>query len=123
MKNKFILVIITIVIIAVIGVILFLVNDKPAKVYNLNEEITMDVKDKVKVGDLNISLLSITDNTCPDDVECVWSGEYLYEFLVNKEKITLGSVTKKEYTLDKYVFVLSDDSSSEFVKFMVNKVE
>ena len=122
MKNKFILVII-IVIIAVIGVILFLVNDKPAKVYNLNEEITMDVKDKVKVGDLNISLLSITDNTCPDDVECVWSGEYLYELLVNKEKITLGSVTKKEYTLDKYVFVLSDDSSSEFVKFMVNKVE
>ena len=123
MKNKFILVIITIVIIAVIGVILFLVNDKPAKVYNLNEEITMDVKDKVKVGDLNISLLSITDTTFPDDVECVWSGEYLYEFLVNKEKITLGSVTKKEYTLDKYVFVLSDDSSSEFVKFIVNKVE
>ena len=122
MKNKFI-VIIFIFIIAVIGVILFLVNDKPAKVYNLNEEITMDVKDKVKVGDLNISLLSITDNTCPDDVVCVWSGEYLYEFLVNKEKITLGSVTKKEYTLDKYVLVLSDDSSSEFVKFMVNKVE
>ena len=122
MKNKFI-VIIFIFIIAVIGVILFLVNDKHAKVYNLNEEITMDVKDKVKVGDLNISLLSITDNTCPDDVVCVWSGEYLYEFLVNKEKITLGSVTKKEYTLDKYVLVLSDDSSSEFVKFMVNKVE
>lgn len=121
MKNKYFIIIIFVAIIFVIGGLILLLNRKPAKSYNLNEEITMKVKEKIKVDDMSILFVSVTDNTCPPGVECVWSGEYLYELLVNNEKITLSSITKKEFMLDNYVFVLLEDSSDEIIRFTVNK--
>ena len=121
MKKKFVICCI-IVITIIMGIcILFLIN-KTEKEYSLNEEIKLHIKEKAKVEDLEIVLSSISDSTCPEDMQCIWQGEYSYELLINKEKVTLGTVTAREYRYLDYNIFLSDSSSKNYIRFKINKI-
>ena len=121
MKKKFVICCI-IVITIIMGIcILFLIN-KTEKEYSLNEEIKLHIKEKTKVEDLEIVLSSISDSTCPEDMQCIWQGEYSYELLINKEKVTLGTVTAREYRYLDYNIFLSDSSSKNYIQFKINKI-
>ena len=121
MKKKFVICCI-IVITIIMGIcILFLIN-KTEKEYSLNEEIKLHIKEKAKVEDLEIVLSSISDSTCPEDMQCIWQGEYSYELLINKEKVTLGTVTARGYRYLDYNIFLSDSSSKNYIQFKINKI-
>ena len=111
-----------ILIVILLGVFIFFSKFKE-KEYNLSNEIKLSVKEKAKVENLNITLKSITDSTCKEDMVCFWQGEYSYELLINKEKVVLGTVTAREYTYDNYNITLSNDSTENYILFTVNKVE
>ena len=120
MKKKSIICCI-IVVTLILGIGMLLLNNKTVKKYSLNDEIRLHIKEKAKVEDLNIVLSSISDSTCPKDVQCIWQGEYSYELLINNEKVTLGTVTAREYLYKDYNIILSDNSSKDYIQFTINK--
>lgn len=101
---------------------IFLFSSKKEKIYSLNDTIKLHVNEKAKVEDLNIALRSITDSTCPKDVQCAWQGEYSYELLINKTKVILGTETAKEQKYEKYNIVLLNDTSKNYIKFRIDKI-
>ena len=121
MKKKFIIYcIVVITVIMGIGILFF--TNKTEKEYILNEEIKLHIKEKAKVEDLEIVLSSISDSTCPENAQCFWQGEYSYELLINKEKVTLGTVRAREYRYLDYNIILSDSSSKNYIQFKINKM-
>lgn len=109
------------ILLVIIGVVLL--NNKREKTYKLNDEIKLYKNEIVKVNDLNIFLISISDSTCPKNVQCIWEGEYSYTLLINGDKVILGTVKAREYIYENYKIVLSDNTSKEYIQFKINKVE
>ena len=120
MKKKIIICCI-IVVALVVSIGMLLLSNKTEKEYSLNEEIKLHINEKAKVKDLNIVLSSISDSTCPKDVQCIWQGEYSYELLINKEKVTLGTVKARESLYKDYIVILSDNSSKDYIQFTISK--
>ena len=120
MKKKIIVCCIALITI-IVGIGILMLNNKTEKEYSLNDNIKLHVKEKAKVEDLNIVLSSISDSTCPEDAQCIWQGEYSYELLINKDKVTLGTVTAREYVYGKYKIVLSNNSSKYYIQFTITK--
>ena len=116
--------IITIISLLIMGLIfLFFLHfySKRTKTYELNEVIRLTLHQRAKVEDLNIYLNSISDSTCKEGMQCIWQGEYLYELVINKDRITLGTETAKEYNYNNYNIVLEESTSNKYILFKVNK--
>lgn len=109
-----------VMVLSVLAILFF--YSKNEKVYSMNDTIELRIKEKAKVEDLNIVLKSITDSTCPKDVQCIWQGEYSYELLINEKKVTLGTVTAKEQKYENYNIVLLNDTSKNYIKFRIDKI-
>ena len=111
---------ILIVILTVVLGIVFLGNTN-VKSYEFGEEIRLGVNEQVNVGGLRIKLTSVIDSTCPEDAECILSGEYTYQVVINGNKVSIGSVSNMEYIYKNYTITLFNDTSSELMKFKVNR--
>ena len=123
MKNKNIITI-TIISLLIMGLIfIFFLHFYPkrTKTYELNEVIRLTLHQRAKVENLNIYLNSISDSTCKEEMQCIWQGEYSYELVINKERITLGTETAKEYNYNNYNIVLEESTSNKYILFKVNK--
>ena len=96
-------------------------NNKTVTKHKLRETIKLKINDEANVEDLNIKLVSIEDNTCPEDSQCIWQGEYNYVLLVNNKKISLSTETTREAVYEKYDIKISQESTAEYIKFRVIK--
>ena len=121
LKIKKYKILIFIVILIIIASILSIGNNKTEKIYQLNDEVKLYRKEKAKIKDLTIKLLSISNSTCPKNAQCIWAGEYSYKLLINGKRITLGTVKAKEYNYKNYKIVLLDKTSKEYILFKVSK--
>ena len=113
------LVIVLLAFMTIVGIVIF--NKNNTEVYQLNEKIKLYKGDSIKVDNIIISLISISDSTCPNDAQCIWPGEYSYELIINEDKITLGSVKNREVKYDDYNITLLDDTSNKFISFKMYK--
>lgn len=121
MKNKNIITIISLLIMGLIFIFFLHFYPKKTKTYELNEVIRLTLHQRAKVENLNIYLNSISDSTCKEGMQCIWQGEYLYELVINKDRITLGTETAKEYNYNNYKIVLKESTSNKYILFKVTK--
>lgn len=119
--KKNIITIISLLIMVLIFIFFLHFYSKRTKTYELNEVIRLTLHQRAKVEDLNIYLNSISDSTCKEGMQCIWQGEYLYELVINKDRITLGTETAKEYNYNNYNIVLEESTSNKYILFKVNK--
>lgn len=120
-KNIITITIISLLIMGLIFIFFLHFYPKRTKTYELNEVIRLTLHQRAKVEDLNIYLNSISDSTCKEGMQCIWQGEYLYELVINKDRITLGTETAKEYNYNNYNIVLEESTSNKYILFKVNK--
>lgn len=71
--------------------------------------------------DLVISVESVSDSRCPEDVECYWQGELEYSILINGEYDKISTVLTPKIELSKYVLSIVGDKCSEST--LIIKVE
>ncbi len=123
MKNNYLIYILITFAILFIIICFSLLNSKAKNTYKPNDKIKISYQEKIKIDDLEIKLLSITDSTCPKDVYCFWEGEYQYTLLINNEKVLLGTIRTRDATYKDYKLELLDDCSSRYISFKVSKIK
>lgn len=118
MKKRRVLSILIIAIIFTITSCLLLTRYRVNK-YQINEKIKLYKLQSAQIDDIKITLVSISDSTCPKDTHCIWEGEYLYSLKVNNSKITLGTITKRSFLYKEYKISLLNDTTTKYIKFKV----
>ena len=120
--KKSVLIIVIIILIIILGVLLIINRDKKV---SINESFEMKINQTVfvKNENLKIKLLSIIDNTCPKDAQCIRAGEIEYNLQVNSKTIKLDTVNNTKQTYNTYIIKLdNNDSNKKYVKLKVEKI-
>ena len=120
--KKSVLIIVIIILIIILGVLLIINRDKKV---SINESFEMKINQTVfvKNGNLKIKLLSIIDNTCPKDAQCIRAGEIEYNLQVNSKTIKLDNVNNTKQTYNAYIIKLDNNvSNNKYVKLKVEKI-
>ena len=120
--KKSVLIIVIIILIIILGVLLIINRDKKV---SINESFEMKINQTVfvKNENLKIKLLSIMDNTCPKDAQCIRAGEIEYNLQVNSKTIKLDNVNNTKQTYNDYIIILdNNDSNKKHVRLKVEKI-
>ena len=120
--KKSVLIIVIIILIIILGVLLIINRDKKV---SINESFEMKINQTVfvKNENLKIKLLSIIDNTCPKDAQCIRAGEIEYNLQVNSKTIKLDNVNNTKQTYNAYIIKLDNNvSNNKYVKLKVEKI-
>ncbi len=89
--KKIIFIIIIVILVLISGITVYIL---PVKEVALNKEITIKTDYTYKIGDKYFRVISMRDvDKCPNDTECIWDGETVYELLVLDEGIKMREIS------------------------------
>ena len=89
--KKLVFIIAIVVLVLIAGITVYIL---PVKEVSLNKPFTIETNYTYKIDGKYFKVISMRDiGKCPDNAECIWNGEKVYQLLVIDEGINLKEVS------------------------------